>query len=467
MMSITAEASSRRETPLVKAIRKAKTSIVNIHTEKSNKAADTIFGPGKQKKVTGMGAGIIFDHRGYIVTNYHVIANVDTLKISLSTGEDFPAKLISFDRKNDLAVIRAIGDRDFDEMPMGTSSDLMLGETVIAVGNPFGYVHTITSGIISSLSRNVEVNKSQTYRNVLQTDASINPGNSGGPLLNLDGEVIGINVAIRAGAQRIGFAIPIDDARKIIARLMSSEVLNKTYHGLKTTDSKHGKDRKLIIDSMKSGSPSEKAGFQTGDIVLKADGLTIVDRTDFERAINEKKVGEPIRVVVRRGKEKKDLLLSLGRYQGVHVAGGIESAIPVSSTHKGKSAVQTVQNEKQQEVQQKEWSLLGVKLKPMSKTSAQFKGTRYEGGMRITSVRANGPASRNGIRVGDILVGLHDWESVGHDDIAFVLDHPKRNNFNPLKFYILRGRVTRYVYLRLPVQTRPRVARSHRSQSAR
>ena len=140
-------------------------------------------------------------------------------------------------------------------MPLGTSSDLMLGETVIAVGNAYGYENTMTGGLVSALSRDVEVNEKQSYRNLIQTDASINPGNSGGPLINLDGEVIGINVAIRAGAQRIGFAIPIDDAREAIASLLNIEKLSHTWHGLKTTDVKSGQTRKLVTGATVPDSP--------------------------------------------------------------------------------------------------------------------------------------------------------------------------------------------------------------------
>ena len=147
-----------------------------------------------------MGTGIIIDERGYIVTNQHVIAGVDSLRVTLYDGSTFTAEPISYDVKHDLAIIKIEASRPLPVIPLGTSSDLRLGESVIAIGNAFGYEHTVTAGIISSLSRDVEVNEHQSYKNLLQTDASINPGNSGGPLLNLDGEVIGINVAIRAGA---------------------------------------------------------------------------------------------------------------------------------------------------------------------------------------------------------------------------------------------------------------------------
>jgi len=208
---------SNRESPTVKAIRRVESAVANIHSEKRADEHGSLFSVDRGQKVNGMGTGIIIDERGYIVTNHHVVDGVDTLRVTIRDGSSYMAQVVSEDRKHDLALIKINASRPLPVMPLGTSSDLMLGETVIAVGNAYGYEHTMTVGIISALSRDVEVNEKQSYRNLIQTDASINPGNSGGPLINMDGEVIGINVAIRAGAQRIGFAIPIDDARTIIA----------------------------------------------------------------------------------------------------------------------------------------------------------------------------------------------------------------------------------------------------------
>jgi serine protease Do len=181
--------SSDRETPLVRAVKRAKSCVVNIHSEKTAHRDETLFPNARDRKVSGMGTGIILDERGYVATNYHVVAKVDSLRASLSDGGTYDARVIAFDREHDLAIIKIDAGKPLKIMPMGTSSDLMLGESVFAVGNAFGYEDTVTSGIISSLSRDVEVNETQSYENLIQTDASINPGNSGGPLLNLEGEV--------------------------------------------------------------------------------------------------------------------------------------------------------------------------------------------------------------------------------------------------------------------------------------
>ncbi len=149
-----------------------------------------------------MGTGIIIDERGYIVTNHHVVNGVDKVSVTLDSGSTYSAVVISEDPVRDLAVLKIQASVPLTVMPLGTSSDLMLGETVFAIGNAFGYESTITVGIVSALHRDVEVNDTQSYKNLIQTDAAINPGNSGGPLINLNGEVVGINVAIRAGTRR-------------------------------------------------------------------------------------------------------------------------------------------------------------------------------------------------------------------------------------------------------------------------
>ena len=148
-----------------------------------------------------MGTGVVIDPRGYIITNYHVVNGVRDIQVTLADGERYIAKLVARDPETDLAIIKIDAKQEIPVISIGTSSDLMTGETVIAMGNAYGYEHTVTRGIVSALRRSVQVNEAQNYDDLIQTDASINPGNSGGPLLNIDGEMIGINVAVRAGAR--------------------------------------------------------------------------------------------------------------------------------------------------------------------------------------------------------------------------------------------------------------------------
>lgn len=441
-LGATCFASSPRETPLVRAVKNAKNAVANIHSEKTAFSGEGLFSSGKGRKVNGMGTGILIDERGYIVTNHHVIKGVDSLRITLHDGSTYTAIPVKSDPVHDLAIIKIESDKKLQVMPMGTSSDLMLGETVFAIGNAFGYEHTVTQGIVSALSRDVEVNEKQSYRNLIQTDASINPGNSGGPLLNLEGEVVGINVAIRAGAQRIGFAIPIDDARKIIADMLSVENLDGTYHGLNAKDFKSGKKRKMIVSSARPNSPAEKAGFKSGDIIIHAGTVSVVDRADFERALLGHAPGEEVEVVVQRDGVESDetLTLVLSERKTPH---SVTSAGAVYRANNSEN-VQNKPAEPQATENEKIWQALGVKLEKLPEADTRLATTDYHGGMTVADVRAGSPADKSTIRKGDILVGLHLWETIKQDDILFVLNHANRASFNPVKFYVYRNGNTWY-----------------------
>lgn len=428
-------ASEARETPLVKAVKRAELSVANIHSEKTAPEKEALLEGSTSRKINGMGTGIIVDEQGYIVTNQHVIADVDALRVTLSDRSTYNARVISYDRKHDLAIIKIDPTRPLHVMPLGTSSDLMLGETVIAIGNAFGYEHTVTAGIVSSLSRDVEVNEQQSYKNLLQTDASINPGNSGGPLLNLDGEVVGINVAIRAGAQRIGFAIPIDDARIYIARLLNTGRLNDTYHGLITRTIKGAMPLRAIVEHAEPSSPAYVAGFKSGDVVLEVGDIQVADQADIERAFLRHGSGEPVEVVVRRETERLPLRLMLTKAPSRSVAGG--SHAPIIRANNAES------------VEEQSWRVLGMKLGRVPSSQLDGHRSRYRGGMKVLEVRNDGPAARNGIQRGDVLVGLHIWETTSTENITYILNHPKLLAYDPLKFYVLRGQETLYGHLKL------------------
>ncbi len=429
-------ADDARETPLVRAVKRAAPSVVNIHTEKTTVERDNVFNTGtsKPRKVNGMGTGVVIDERGYIVTNYHVIADVDLIRATFEDGSFTTAEVVSFDRDHDLALIRVKPPKPLKVMPSGTSSDLMLGEDVIAVGNAFGYSHTVTKGIISSLGRDVEVNDTQSYKNLIQTDASINPGNSGGPLLNLNGEVVGINVAIRAGAQRIGFAIPIDDARRIVARLISVEQLNHTYHGLVTKDHKVGTTRKLIVDIVQPDSPAAKAGLKNGDVIVKAGDREIVDAVDWERAFLDRKADDAVAVTVRRGETTENMQLALANYTG------------------GRSRLQTdfvARANNDTNEGERFWRVLGLRVSKLPTDRTGVVPAKYRGGLVVTEVRAQSPAALNGIKKDDVLVGLSDWETLSVDNITWILNQPLPAGQSGMKFLVIRGQETLYGHMQV------------------
>ena len=423
-----------RETAAVKAIRRAQSAVANIHSEKTADDSGSLFSVDRGRKINGMGTGIIIDERGYIVTNHHVVDGVDSLRVTTNDGSAYTASVVSFDRRHDLAIIKIAPTRSLNVMPLGTSSDLMLGESVIAVGNAYGYENTMTGGMISALSRDVEVNEKQSYRNLIQTDASINPGNSGGPLINLEGEVIGINVAIRAGAQRIGFAIPIDDARQIIAQLMNVEKLSHTWHGTTTTDIKSGKTRQLVVEAATPNSPAATAVFQPGDVIVAAGAVSVADGVDFERACLGRKPGETIDVTVRRDGRVEKLNLTMAHVNN-RTAKTFNAVVRTNSTDDNTN--------------DRFWQVFGIRLNPLPSSERSLVGPRYRGGMRVDTVKPNSPAALNGIKDGDILVGLHIWETVNFENVNYVVEHPQLSSFAPLKFYVLRGDETLWGHLPL------------------
>jgi serine protease Do len=417
-------ADNERETPIVKAIRRAGASCVDIHTEKTSASGSAVYSSSQPqaRKINGMGSGVVVDERGYIVTNYHVIADVEVIRVSFLDGADFAATVVGYDRDQDLALIKVETHKPLTVMYTGTSSDLMLGESVIAIGNAFGYDHTCTSGIISALHRDVEVNETQSYRNLIQIDTAINPGNSGGPLLNMKGELIGINVAIRAGAQRIGFAIPIDDARKVIARMISVEQLSQTQHGLLTRDLKNGTVRKLVIEGLRPETPAAQAGIQPGDIVLKVADREIVDGVDFERALLGRPAGEKVSVTVSRGDKTESLAITLTPY----LAG------------RAKLSPQYVARANNETDNDRFWRMLGVKLGSLSGDRRTQVPAPYAGGLVVTDVKADSPAASNGIKKDDILVGLLEFETKSHFDVNWVLNQPMPPE-KSMSFRVVRG----------------------------
>jgi serine protease Do len=276
--------------PIVRAIQRAEAAVVNIQGNKFVTTASS-NGAGAKQEVNGMGTGVIIDPRGYIITNLHVVEDVSRIEVTLSDGSTAIAKLINYDPDTDLAMIKIPTSKDLPTIQFGTSSDLMRGETVIAIGNPFGYQNTVTQGIISALHRDIPVNVTQEYKNLIQTNADINPGNSGGPLLNLEGDVIGINVAVRVGAQGIGFAIPIDSALEVMADLVASSRREPIEHGLDLVRTYEAGTSKLSLRSS-SDERSENRDLQVCDVIESINGLPISNRLELELALLEHRPGE-------------------------------------------------------------------------------------------------------------------------------------------------------------------------------
>jgi serine protease Do len=372
-----------------------------------------------------MGTGIVIDERGYIVTNYHVVEGVARIQVTTAVGKTVLADLVAHDGKTDLAIIKINTDEPIPVIRIGTSHDLMTGEPVLAIGNAYGYTHTVTRGIISALHRPIEVSETQSYPDLIQTDASINPGNSGGPLLNIDGEMIGINVAVRMGAQGIGFALPVDEAIDVVARLLDEEVTRRVDHGLSGKSTANSNAKSFVVTTVNAGSPAEAGGLRPGDIVLSTDEKPVRRALDFERLLLGHQAGDESKLVISRNGEELEVSLVLGE----------PVVVPATTSDQA-------------------WEVLGLRLNPVPAQSVRQQSSRYRGGLRVTNVRPGGPAARQGIRAGDILVGLHKWETVSLDNVAYILDNEEFLQAQPAKFYILRSGETLFGQIRVSMRDR-------------
>ncbi len=267
----------------------------------------------------------------------------------------------------------------------------------------------------------------QVYRHLIQTDACINPGNSGGPLVNVDGELIGINVAVRAGAQGIGFALPIDDVKRVAAEMMSTRRLAATWHGLLASEVFRGEDRYVVLHEVQPGSPADLAGFQRGDEVVRVGDFEVETPLDIERGLLDVRPGQKASVVVRRGGEEKVLPIE-PQPVGRTVAANSPPS-PVTGTNNDPAVEQV-------------WKLLGLKTVPVSRDYVKVVSPTFRGGLYVQAVSPDSPAARAAIQKGDILVGMNvgdrDLETIRPDNVLYILKHPQVARSHSLPFYIVR-----------------------------
>lgn len=422
--------SDLRETPTVLAIRRASPAVVNIHGQKTVRATAAgmagAIGPESFKQVNGMGTGVIVDPRGYVITNYHVVEDVDDIRVTLNNGQEATAELVASRIRNDLALIKVNVDEPLETIPRGTSSDLMVGESVIAIGNAFGYVHTSTQGIISALHRDVPVNETQDYRDLIQVSAGINPGNSGGPLLNIEGEIIGINVAVRVGAQQIAFAIPIDQVVEIVTEMIEQHNDARLTTGLRTGGGPREGDGVTIIN-VSASSPAARDGLKPGDRVVRVGSQPVDDRLDFALSLLSVGPGDELELEVERAGERLGLAMRT------------DSRDNESLT-----------------VSELAWDVIGIQTKSVAESTMRRLNsrmrTKYRGGLYITSVRPGSPAEQQGILTGDVLLGIHGWQTASLKDLAGILEHPDIQRGPRAKFYLVRREQTLFGHMELAAQ---------------
>jgi S1-C subfamily serine protease len=321
-----------RRTPVVAAVEKVRGAVVNVSAEElvrirvpsrgADSMAELLFGDLFERpryrrgyQVTSLGSGVVVSPDGHVLTNNHVVERGARFRVALVDGRELGAKVVGTDPSSDLAVLKLETKERMPFVPPGRSDDLLIGETVIAIGNPFGLANTVTTGVVSAVHRNFKAGD-RTLFDFIQTDASINPGNSGGPLLNIEGQLIGVNTAILGERNAgIGFAIPIDRAKRIAEDLIQHGEVREGYTGLEVQDvqaSGEGDARRptrVTVAQVEPGSPAAAAGFRRGDVVEAVDGNPVESAEEYRFRVRDLPIGGTARVEVLRGRERAQLSL--------------------------------------------------------------------------------------------------------------------------------------------------------------
>jgi serine protease Do len=437
-----AAASALSETPMVPAnfsdlAERVRPGVVNIQVVKKVKNIDFGFrgnpfgeqnpfgdffapffqgNPPKEFKQQGVGSGFVISQDGYIVTNNHVVDDADQIKVKLSNGKEYAGKVVGRDPKTDLAVIKVEKTSDLHPLTLGNSEDLKVGSWVVAIGSPFGLEQTVTAGIVSAKGR---VIGSGPYDNFIQTDASINPGNSGGPLVNMKGEVVGINTAIIPNGQGIGFAIPINTAKEIVPQLEEKGHVTRGWLGVSIQEmtpelakSMGLKEPKgALVAQVVPDSPAQKAGIEQGDVITEFDGKAVTSSKDLPRIVASTPVGKTVTVKLSRDGKATERQVILGEMEekGVEVSKG-------SSSHKA----------------------LGIGVQNLNPEIAKELGVRKDSGVVVTQVEPGSAAADAGIQTGDVIKEVNRKPVKDVEDFARKVE--KGNNKDSVLFLIQRGR---------------------------
>ncbi|UCF80606.1 MAG: trypsin-like peptidase domain-containing protein [Acidobacteriota bacterium] len=390
-----------RENAVVRAVRRAAPAVVNISTEEivrtrprhpffsdpfSREFFDRFFKAPRARKRQNLGSGVIVDADGYILTNAHVVARADKVHVLVASGDEFEARVIGSDADLDLAVLKIDAPGALPTIPVGRSDDLLIGEDVIAIGNPFGLSHTVTRGVVSALNRSVTI-KGNTYENFIQTDAAINPGNSGGPLLNVHGDLIGINTAILGAAEGIGFATPIGPAMSVVESLIELGYVEPLWLGITGVQPLTNELRAYLGYEGKGGvvvagvypdGPAARAGVERGDVIVKLGTREIHSRKAFIRGLRRARVGDSLTFTLHRGGE-----ILRKRVQA--------AAFPPEAGER------------------LAWDKFGLRVKDNSALLADRHRLATEKGALVTEVARGGPARALGLAPGDAILQLNSF----------------------------------------------------------
>lgn len=407
-----------RRTVTVEVVEKIKNAVVNISTTKLISQRVGLFGdpmldrfgPGEviQREAGSLGSGFLVHPDGFVVTNNHVVDRARQITVELADGRKLDAELISTDAEADLAILKIRSDQPLPALALGDSSDLLIGEPVIAVGNPLGFAHSVSTGIVSAVHRDLRDDRDQVLLgDLIQTDAAINPGNSGGPLLNAYGQVIGINTAIRGDAQNIGFAIQVNRLRDLIPELMDPAQVTKVQTGVKLTE------RRRTSPPANVEAWVEVAGQPQPARVKAINGRTPKNIVDAYASLLRVQVGDPI---------------------NIELTGGPSLSLKASAVPLPDAMVQARQR-------------LGLSLEPVTPMMAQRLGLPTENGLLVTEVLRNAPAARAGLQPGDVIVQLGRYQVDNLDDLSVLMQHlPERGR---VRVGVIRGDRLGYGMLQL------------------
>ena len=358
--------------------------------------------PEREFKQRSLGSGFIISSDGYIFTNNHVVEKASKIKVKLSTGKEYDAEVKGKDPTTDIALIKINPENSLPVVKFGDSDKLRTGDWVFAIGNPFGLEHTVTAGIVSAKGR---VIGSGPYDNFIQTDASINPGNSGGPLFNLDGEVVGINAAIVAQGHGIGFAIPINTAKNILADLKTKGSVTRGWLGISIQDItediaenlKLKDDSGALVGHVFEGDPADKAGIKTGDIIVEIAGTKIQDTHELMRIVAAQTVGGKVKIKIIRDGQEKTLQVTVGERK--------EEREIASKGQIGE--------------------LYGMAVQEITPEIARHFGLADQAGVIITQIKEGSPADDAGLKIQDVILQIN---KVRISSVKDFLNEIKKNN---------------------------------------
>ncbi len=386
-------------------------AVVNIKTENSARSGERelfeeFFGRQfRPRRPSGTGSGFVISPDGYIVTNHHVVENAEKVSVAFEDGKELAAEVVGRDAKTDLALLKVKPDAELVAAPLGDSDGVRVGVWVMAIGNPFGLDHTVTVGILSARGRNINAGP---YDDFLQTDASINPGNSGGPLIDLDGRVIGINTAINAAGQGIGFAIPINMAKELLPQLKAHGAVTRGWLGVqiqKVTPAlaeSFGLDgpEGALVSQVFEGSPAAKAKVERGDVIVEFNGHPIKEFEDLPRRVAATPPGSDVAIVVLRNGKRTELSVKLDK---------MEAPEPAPETEKTSSS--------------EDW---GFQAQELSDEAVERLG--LPAGVRgalVMDVEPDSPADEAGLRPQDVVVEVDKKPIEDVGDLEKALESAK------------------------------------------